>query len=119
MAFTKETARAAGLKSAANRTPEVHARVAAARWGAGYQPKTPKRAGELMPGPVRTYWIDQVAKRFPDEFPTMSAKALLRRATLLARQAGAEAVAGPAKPTTPDAFTMLRAELAARKGADK
>lgn len=117
MPFNSETARAAGLKSQANRTPEVRAAVAAARWGEGYVAKN-QRPVELPAGPVRQYWVDEVARRYPDEFSTMSQQALIRRATLLARQAAAEAVAGrPAQASTNDAFALLRARLCARREA--
>lgn len=124
MTFTSESARAAGLKSAANRTPEVQARVTAARWGADHERKS-ARPVELPKGPVRTYWIDVVAARYPDEFGEMSSKAIVRRATLLARAAAAEAAVAADNPGTPkaaqsgprDAFGILYAKRHLEAGA--
>jgi len=121
MPFNSTTARAAGLKSAANRDPataSATAKIAAqARW-AGHERKSAPT--ELPAGPERIYWIEQVAARYPDEIMGMSHKALIRRATLLARQAAAEAAveadAHP-RPTAQgprDGFSILHAQRLAR-----
>lgn len=113
MPFDPDSARAAGLKGNASRDPETASAIAKAaaqkRWRGHVRKSAPT---ELPAGPVLTYWITQVAARYPDEFGTMNRKALVRRATLLARQAAAEALA--ARPEAPaptnglDPFSIIR-----------
>ncbi|WP_347123280.1 hypothetical protein [Microbacterium sp. SY138] len=109
---SREKALAAGLKGNASRTTErateIARAAATARWQ-GHEPKRPSYP--LLSGAELDYWVERipVAVRL-----SMSRPQLRRRATLLARQAAAEAALENAKPPTDTPFALLHAALRAR-----
>lgn len=113
MGFTPDSARAAGLKSAATRTPDQASNIgraaALARW-AGSEPK--RQRYPLLSGAELDYWVTQIPLEQRRE---MSRPQTRRRATLLARQAAAQAAVDAAKPPTDDAFALLRRELEGKR----
>lgn len=111
---SRAVALAAGLKGNANRTPEqasAIARAAAmARW-AGHE-KTRVRP-PMLSGTELDYWVTRIPAHLRG---TLSRHQIVRRATLMARQAAAQTVAGPNTAPTDDAFALLRAELERKAG---
>ncbi|MGJ0389032.1 hypothetical protein [Microbacterium sp. CGR1] len=109
----RDKARAAGLAGNANRTPEQASNIgraaALARW-AGHEPK--RLRYPLLSGAELDYWSWQIplAQRLE-----MSRPQIRRRATMMARQAAAQAAVEAAKPPTDDAFALLRRELEGKR----
>ncbi|AZS48178.1 hypothetical protein [Microbacterium oxydans] len=108
-AFDRESALAAGLKGNASRTPEQAAAIgraaALARW-AGHEPK--RRRHPLLSGAELDYWVERIPAHLR---AILSRPEMRRRATMLARQAAAQAAVEAALPPTNDGFAQLRREL--------
>lgn len=112
-AFDRHSALAAGLTGNANRTDEQASSIGRAaalvRW-AGHEPK--RLRYPLLSGTELDYWVTQIPL---EQRRGMSRPQVRRRATLLARQAAAQAAVEAAKPPTDDAFALLRRELEGKR----
>ncbi|MBT9354958.1 hypothetical protein [Salmonella enterica] len=108
-AFDRDSALAAGLKGNANRTPEQASNIgraaALARWQ-GHEPK--RQRYPLLSGAELDHWVLQIPL---EQRRDMSRPQIRRRATMLARQAAAQAAVEAAKPPVDDGFALLRLEL--------
>lgn len=109
-AFDRDSALAAGLKGNANRSPEQASSIgraaALARW-AGHEPAGSVRY-PLLSGAELDYWVERIPAHLRG---TLSRPQIRRRATMMARQAAAQAAVEAAKPPTDDAFALLRRTL--------
>ncbi|WP_315071642.1 hypothetical protein [uncultured Microbacterium sp.] len=112
-AFDRDSALAAGLKGNANRTDEQASNIgraaALARW-AGHEPK--RQRYPLLSGVELDYWVERIPVHLRG---TLSRPQIRRRATIMARQAAAQAAVEAAKPPTDDAFALLRRELEGKR----
>ncbi|WP_426621460.1 hypothetical protein [Microbacterium sp. As-52] len=113
----RDKARAAGLKGNASRTPEQASAIgkaaALARW-AGHDKV--RASYPLLSGAELDHWVLQIPLAQRSE---MSRPQIRRRATLLARQAAAQAAVEAAKPPTDTPFALLRDELERRKAGKR
>lgn len=109
----RDSALAAGLKGNAARTPEQASAIgkaaAMARW-AGHEPT--RQRYPLLSGAELDYWVERIPLAQRRE---MSRPQIRRRATMLARQAAAQAAVEAAKPPTDTPFALLHAKLKAGK----
>lgn len=111
--YDRESALAAGLKGHAARTPEqataIGKAAAMARW-AGHEPG--RQRSPLLSGAELDYWVERIphALRL-----SMSQPQIRRRATMLARQAAAQAAVEAAKPPVDTPFALLYAKRKAGK----
>lgn len=112
-AFDRDRALSAGLKGNANRTPaqasSIGRAAALARW-AGHEPK--RQRYPLLSGAALDYWVERIPAHLRG---TLSRPQIRRRATMMARQAAAQAAVEAAKPPTDSSFALLRRELEQRR----
>lgn len=113
MPFNSESARAAGLKSAATRDPLTASEMAKAAAEARWRDHDRKRPSyPLLSGAELDYWVLRIPVAQRRE---MSRPQIRRRATILARVAAAQAAVEAAQPPTDTPFALLYARLKAGK----
>lgn len=109
----RDKARAAGLKGNANRTPEQASNIGRAAALARWQDHEPKRLhSPLLSGAELDFWVERIPAHLRG---TLSRAQIRRRATMLARQAAAQAAVEAAKPPTDTPFALLRRELESKR----